>query len=82
MVGGRRGRSDHGHVVDSRVVAWRIVDCRARFQSAYQQSMPSVSSHKHGSHGQSFATIDAAGLNGPAATSATDKVGRKLDLTA
>jgi hypothetical protein len=54
----------------------------ARFQSAYQQSMPSVSSHTHGGHGQSFATIDAAGSNGPAATSATDKVGRKLDLTA
>ena len=54
----------------------------ARFQSAYQQAVPSIGSHKHGHQGESLAPIDGAGSSMPAAASATDKVGRKLDLIA
>jgi len=54
----------------------------ARFQSAYQQGVPSVGSHKHGHQGQSLATIGDAGSAAPSATSTTDKIGRKLDLVA
>jgi len=54
----------------------------ARFQSAYQQAVPSVGSHKHGHQGQSLATLGGAGSNAPSATSTMDKIGRKLDLIA
>ncbi len=55
----------------------------ASSHAAAQQIIASLAPHKHGSHrSQSFADIGAGGSSAASPSSATGKIGSKIDITA